>query len=73
MTAVAELQLDPKAIKALRTQLGLTMQEAADKAEFTSGRQYWYMIESGRQKDVPISTLGRIAKVLKCKPEDLLK
>jgi transcriptional regulator with XRE-family HTH domain len=73
MFAVADLHLDTKKIRQLRNALDLTMEQAAEAAGFTSGRQYWYQLESGRQTDVPISTLGRIAKALKCKPEDLLK
>lgn len=59
-------------IKSLREQLGLS-QEAAARQAGLSGRQVWYQIESGKQKNLTLSTLERIAKVLKVKAADLLK
>ena len=73
MIAVAELELDIAKVRKLRLALGLTYDQAAKDGGFTS-RQQWYGIESGRTgTDVTVSTLGRLARALKCEPEDLLK
>lgn len=57
-------------VKALRTRLGLTQEELAERADmhwtFISG------IERGR-KDPRVSTLGRIATALGVTPADLLR
>lgn len=75
MTAVAEAEtsLDLEKIKARRAKLGMTMEQAAEAAGFKSGRQYWYMLESGQRPDVPLSTVNRIAAALKCNAKDILK
>jgi transcriptional regulator with XRE-family HTH domain len=72
MLAVAELALDIAKVRNLRLKLGLTHEQAATAAGFTS-RQQWYGIESGRTgTDVSVSTLGKLARALKCDPDDLL-
>jgi transcriptional regulator with XRE-family HTH domain len=66
------LMLDNQRVKDRREKLSLTMEAAAEAAGM-SGRQQWYMIESGRRDDITLSTLDRIANALKCKAKDLLK
>jgi len=55
-----------------RESLGLTMQEAAERAGFTS-RQQWYNVEAGFRSNVTPTTLMAIARALGCSIEDLLK
>jgi transcriptional regulator with XRE-family HTH domain len=67
--------LDTAKIKTLREKLGLTMEQAAERAGFTS-RQQWYNVESGiagGEKGITLATLDAIAKALGCKGKDLLK
>lgn len=63
--------LDLKKIKDGRERLDLTMEQAAERAGFTT-RQQWYLIESGRRSDVTMTTLEKIAKALEVDPRDLL-
>ena len=73
MLALAdELQLDLIELRTRREAKGLTLDQAAVAAGFST-RQQWYLIESGRRANVTISTLGRLAKALQCSPDDLLK
>lgn len=65
--------LDVAKIKAKREALGLSQAQAAEKAGFGGGRQQWSNIETGTKADVTMTTLGKIAKALKCKPAELLK
>mgnify|MGYP001617430115 CR=1 FL=1 len=54
-----------------RLRLGLTQEEAAEQAGVTD--KFWQRIELKSQVDVPsISTLVKIATVLKVKPHQLL-
>ena len=71
MPVLSGLMLDVEKMKALRTKLGLTQTDAAVAAGFKS-KQAWWNIESGTQINVTLDTLNSIAKVLKCKPRDLL-
>lgn len=71
MDLLSALVLDTKAMKARRTKLGLTMQQAAEAAGLGS-KQAWNNIENGGKTNVELDTLGRIATALKCKPKDLL-
>jgi transcriptional regulator with XRE-family HTH domain len=57
-------------VKALRGSLGLTQQQAADKAGMST-RQQWNDIESGRQSP-SLDTLGKIARALGVDAADLL-
>jgi transcriptional regulator with XRE-family HTH domain len=72
-SAVLEVvPLDVAKIKALREKLGLSQEQAAQKAGFR-GRQAWSNIESGQQGNPQLMTIERIAKVLGVKAKDLLR
>ena len=58
-------------IKKHRAKLGLTQEQAAEKADVTLN--YWQRLEMISQIVMPsIPTLFKIAEVLHCKPKDLL-
>ena len=58
-------------LKKYRAKLNLTQEEVAEKADLTLN--YWQRLEMISQKVMPsIPTLFKIAKVLNCKPKDLL-
>jgi transcriptional regulator with XRE-family HTH domain len=59
-------------IRQRRNQLGLTLADAAERAGMRSLIQ-WQKIESGTTRDPQVSTLLRIAKALRIKPERLLR
>jgi ribosome-binding protein aMBF1 (putative translation factor) len=52
-----------------RQDRGLAQEDASERCGFH--RTYWGAIERGR-KNVPVTTLVRMAGVLGCKPSDLL-
>jgi len=61
-----------KNTKKYRTRLGLTQEQAAEKAEITV--KYWQRLEMTSQIDLPsLPALFKIAKVLKVKPSQLLE
>jgi transcriptional regulator with XRE-family HTH domain len=64
--------LDTDKVKKLREAAGLTFEQAAEKAGFTSGQQ-WYLIESDRRANVKLDTLGKIASALGVDAADLLR
>jgi transcriptional regulator with XRE-family HTH domain len=64
--------LDVEKIKSLREKLGLSMQDAAEKAGIGS-RQNWNKIESGANTNVKLETLEAIAKALGVSAKSLLK
>ena len=74
MPAVTKFRvvLDTEKMRALRLKRGLSMDDAAHAAGFAD-RQRWYTIESGRNANVTIDTLNRIAAALNVKAKDLLK
>ena len=72
LTVADELQLDLDAIRRRRESIGMSLDQAATAAGFST-RQQWYLIESGRRANITISTLGRLARALQCSPDDLLK
>jgi len=58
-------------LKKHRAKLGITQEQAAEKADLTLN--YWQRLEMVSQKVLPsIPTLFKIAEVLNCKPKDLL-
>ncbi len=63
--------LDTERIKAQREKLGLSQQEAAEKAGMGS-RQRWNDVESGRKANISIETLEAIAKALGLSAKSLL-
>jgi antitoxin component of MazEF toxin-antitoxin module/DNA-binding Xre family transcriptional regulator len=63
--------LDRDEMKRRRMALDLTQERAAELADFTT-RQQWYEIEAGRQTNITLETLSRIAAALTCEPSDLL-
>lgn len=60
------------AIKLRRESLGLTMEEAAERAGMSGGRQRWNMLESGRRKHMSAETLYLIARGLRCTMDELM-
>jgi DNA-binding XRE family transcriptional regulator len=64
--------LDTHKIKELRDKLKLTQDEAAKRAGLP-GRQRWNQIERGRETNLTIETLERVAAALGVKARDLLK
>ena len=64
--------LDVEVMENRRVALGLSQHEAARRAGLT-GRQRWHNIESGRNANVTVGTLDRIAKALDCDPRELIK
>lgn len=65
-------EIDRDEIKRRREALGLTMEEAAQRAGF-SGRQRWNGIEKGERQEVAFSTIVAVAKALGCTCDDLIK
>jgi transcriptional regulator with XRE-family HTH domain len=66
------MSLDTDKIKSLREKLGLTQEQAAERAGFKT-RQAWNNIESGRQASIGLSTLDKIATALGTTAKNLLK
>lgn len=64
------MPLNTEFIRARRLKLGLTQADAAEKAGFPN-LQKWSQIETGRIPDPQLSTLETIARVLKCKLDQL--
>ena len=64
--------IDIEKIKSRREKLGMSQEEAAQKAGVGS-RQRWNDIESGRKANVSIETLDKVAEALGMKARDLLK
>src|SRR5215208_200007 len=67
-----ESLLDTARIAARREELGLTQEQAAERAGF-KGRQAWNNIEGGRQATVSLATLCKLALALEVEARDLLK
>ncbi len=65
------MPLKIKRIKELREKLKLT-QEAAAKAAGLHSKQAWNNIESGRQTNLTLDTLEKVAKALHVKAKELL-
>ena len=63
--------LDVEKIRAMREKLGLSQQEAAERAGIGS-RQHWNKIESGTNTNIKIDTLEAIAKALGVSAKSLL-
>ncbi|HEX8555934.1 MAG TPA: helix-turn-helix transcriptional regulator [Sphingomonas sp.] len=63
--------LDREKIEVRRQALGLSQEEAANKAGL-AGRQVWNNIVSGRKANVTMETLNKIANALDCHPRDLI-
>lgn len=75
MTAIADktrIPLDTAKIRRLRESLKFTQEQAAERAGLAS-RQHWNNIESGRQVNISLAVLERIAAALGVKAKDLLK
>lgn len=66
------MPLDFEKIRVLRTKKGLTLQQAAVAAGMKT-KQAWNKIEAGRQMNLGIETLERVAIALGVKAKDLLK
>jgi transcriptional regulator with XRE-family HTH domain len=64
--------LDLDRMEALREKLGISMEEAARRAQLSGGRKQWWNIVRGTG-DVRLSTLERVAAALGVKAKDLLK
>ena len=58
-------------VKKYRAKLGLTQEQAAEKADLNL--KYWQRLEMVSQIDLPsLPALGKMAKALNCKISDLL-
>ena len=68
-----ESHLEVGKIRELREGLGLTQEQAGTTAGFKNGRQAWNHFESGRQARITLSTLWKLAAVLRVEARDLLK
>ena len=69
--------LDTAKLKRLREKKGMTQGQAGTAAELSRSdafaRQRWNAIESGREANLTLDTLGRVAKALGVKAKDLLE
>jgi transcriptional regulator with XRE-family HTH domain len=66
--------VDRDEIKRRREKLGLTLRDAASKAGWgETGFVRWSRLENGTPKDPALSTLESVARVLKCKLDDIVK
>jgi transcriptional regulator with XRE-family HTH domain len=70
--APASDYLNTDRVRALRLKLGLTQQQAADRAHM-AGRQEWNKIETGLRPDIRISTLLKLGRALGVPPGELLR
>lgn len=62
--------MNGKKIAEIRKIQRLSQEELAEKAQVS--RSIIYFLETGKEKDVKLFTLTRIAKALNCKVEDFL-
>ena len=69
---VSGMGLDTDKIRNLRERLGLTQEQAAEKAGLSS-RQSWDNIEAGRQPKLQLDILERVADALGLNLHDVLK
>ncbi|MDD4954485.1 MAG: helix-turn-helix transcriptional regulator [Candidatus Omnitrophica bacterium] len=60
-----------KKLKALRKKRGITQEQLADLIE--TSYKYVQRIEGKNPPDIRLTTITRLAKALKVKPEELLK
>ena len=58
-------------IKRRREAMGLTMNEAASRAQFST-KQQWYAVESGARANPSAQTIVSVAFALGCRVEDLM-
>jgi len=66
------MSLDCEKLRRAREKAGLTQEQAAEAAGLSS-KQAWNAIERGRQEELTLGTLDRIAAALGVKAKDLLK
>jgi transcriptional regulator with XRE-family HTH domain len=66
------MALDIDKLEELRKALGLTQEQAADRAKLP-GRSYWNDIVSGRKANVTIEVLDNLAAALGVSSKELLK
>ena len=59
-------------IRKRREKKGLTLAEAAKRAGWSSG-QVWANLEQGQRDNPSIETLAKVAEVLECKVDALLR
>jgi len=64
--------LNGREIKRRRLALKMTQRDAAKRARMTQP-QVWWRLEKGLRKSVSLETAVRVAKVLGCKVDDLLR
>lgn len=67
---LSPMPLDPSKIRTRREKLGLTQQQAAERAGLVQPN--WAAIEAGKRLDPSLSTAERVAKALNCKLPHLL-
>lgn len=66
------MPLNVERIRTLREKKKLTQEQAAELAGM-KGRQAWYNVESGREKNLTLERLEKVAAVLGCKAQDLIQ
>ena len=64
--------VDFSEIRRRRKELGMTQAQAAKKAGWANA-QVWMNMESGQRQNPRVGTLRKIADVLGCKMDDLLR
>ena len=67
------MPLDREKIKSRRLKLGLSQEQAAEKAKLGGGRQQWSNIENGGDASITLTTLEKVAAALGVKAKDLLQ
>jgi transcriptional regulator with XRE-family HTH domain len=66
------MPLDTVRMEARRRELGLSQQQAADRANLSGGRSHWNDIVNGRRANITMETLDRIADALGVNPSELV-
>ncbi|MHB1155278.1 MAG: helix-turn-helix domain-containing protein [Phycisphaerales bacterium] len=64
--------LDTQKMESLRKKLGLTQEQAAQRAGLP-GKQVWNDIVQNRRRNITMDTLDALAKALACHPKELIK
>jgi predicted transcriptional regulator len=68
---IALMPFNHEYMRTRREQLKLTQQECADAAKMP--QPHWARLENGKRPDPTLSTVERVARVLKCKINKLIR
>lgn len=68
---IRDVSLDPAILKQKRLALKMTQQDVADAAELT--QPLYADLENGKRKRPSLDTAVKLAKVFKCRVDDLLE